>query len=1252
MKRKPPDSRNALSALRLSLALSLVTLIPLLLYGSAPSWWSDRGVLIEQGVADDYAPANQGQLKNIAKAAVTEMDAKLSGGAGETLHQLIASWSNPNSQTNDFAPLNLGQLKNVAKSFYDRLISIGLATEYPWTNSPNASDDFAVANIGQVKKLFSFELPAIDPLYDGDHNGLPDAWERQYFGQTGVDPNGDPDGDGTSTLQEYLNHTDPTDFFNGMLSGLAITGGGDQRGNPGTLLPLPVSVRVSSLYYNGVDNAPVTVMVTQGGARLVSNNSNSNEPSDSLTLRANAYDAGGYSVAQFYILLASSPDVSIIRASTHGGSKSLSVSTSAVAIDTSLGVPTNVTVTATSTSSAMLTWTAAPNALPTTLQASVDDGKTWITLGTVAAGRTSATVTGLRAGQKTKFRLFSGGMPSDSNNSSFSLPDLSSGPPPQPPQSGGGGASDSAGVVPLAAPVLEVDQAAFYYGIGGGYGGMLNQRTLYKRKEIVIKSDFRDMDGNQITAGSTTQTFTWIPGHESFGRGGHEVTSTIVTGDGAELWIPYDTAILTDSVMKLVSSGLLFGSTSSKTVTLSEPYTEADAEAAIAAATLQFYGEFYKPYQIFDAFLGRSGIVVTKYRFKVNADPNAVVTWDVQFTPELGGPVQHDFQSWHGDGSSYTPTYLLDPRVLNGGQHGSYKLVLLRAELMVDGNRDGEMSFDDTSIHEKDGTTAEKPYQFWVNNDMDGDEQDFAPSPADYVLNTLMNRRGLEDFTRLWINLKGLTQMVKTGGVQLQLDWKPAGAGDDWSSGDHPGIKIFKASEANGGRRYVEEDAVADQQLALPYRLALLEVGRDTGKVTLPLSTETLTALSEDAPNLYFIFEGVSAGKGRLVLNLIKNGEKIGEFPPLCLDIRDIKNMYERWSVDPVADVPATGAEPLQTAAISTRDLPTGQSTGFTYNAQGPERKTYIIFAHGWNLAPSDKDNFAETSYKRLWWQGYTGRFAAFQWPTTWGFDGIGDITRPRGFDEGEFIAWRSAPALTGLLDRLNGQCPGQVYVMAHSQGNVVAGEALRLLGRNGKSINTYAACQAAVAAEVYNPGAVATFPLSFPFGTGPSTPDIYPNWLTPNGAGVVRKENFFNLNDWALNTAIWELDQELKPDISIFGSSYGWYSGAGDDRFWRASPLDTTYIHLGDQSNPRDRYEIMSFAAEARSRALGRVSGNVSGFNSTHDMPADELWGVDPHHNEFRDRPWHSGEFNFSNMQVRNFWDQLLRTYRLKTPQ
>ena len=49
---------------------------------------------------------------------------------------------------------------------------------------------------------------------DTDGNGLPDLWEQHYFGQIGVDPNADPDGDGFSNLQEYRRHSDPTNSLN------------------------------------------------------------------------------------------------------------------------------------------------------------------------------------------------------------------------------------------------------------------------------------------------------------------------------------------------------------------------------------------------------------------------------------------------------------------------------------------------------------------------------------------------------------------------------------------------------------------------------------------------------------------------------------------------------------------------------------------------------------------------------------------------------------------------------------------------------------------------------------------------------------------------------------------------------------------------------------------------------------------------------------------------------------------------------
>ncbi|MBI2517336.1 MAG: hypothetical protein HYV95_10525 [Opitutae bacterium] len=50
---------------------------------------------------------------------------------------------------------------------------------------------------------------------DTNHNGLPDAWEQQYFGRLGVDPLADADGDGRSNAQEYAAGSNPVDFYQG-----------------------------------------------------------------------------------------------------------------------------------------------------------------------------------------------------------------------------------------------------------------------------------------------------------------------------------------------------------------------------------------------------------------------------------------------------------------------------------------------------------------------------------------------------------------------------------------------------------------------------------------------------------------------------------------------------------------------------------------------------------------------------------------------------------------------------------------------------------------------------------------------------------------------------------------------------------------------------------------------------------------------------------------------------------------------------
>ncbi len=604
------------------------------------------------------------------------------------------------------------------------------------------------------------------------------------------------------------------------------------------------------------------------------------------------------------------------------------------------------------------------------------------------------------------------------------------------------------------------------------------------------------------------------------------------------------------------------------------------------------------------------------------------------------------------------PTFTAEP---NGSEASEWvRVSLLPVEMMVDANRDGEMSFTDAAIHGKDGTTAAKPYQFWINDDYDVGDSDQASGSPDWQKDAIDQKRDLEDFARLWISLNGLVDMVRTGGVTLQLEWKPMDGSTTWpADAGNPWIKVFPAAESDGGKKYVEEESVAAQQLSAPYKDTLGLVGKNAPR-TLTLPTQIVNGLSETNPNIYLLFEGASAGKGRLVLNLLKGTQKIGEYPPLYLDIRNIKRMYERWTVSEGPFTNDNGGPPNTIVRLAKNGLGFGE-TPFSYDVNGPEEKTYIVLAHGWNMSPNDRDNFAETAFKRLWRQGYKGRFAAFQWPTTYGFAGdIRDLIWQREhYDNGEFCAWQSAGPLSQLLLVLNQFYPNQIYLMGHSMGNVVCGEALRLLGRGGNKINSYVAMEAAVPAECYDAATSQNFPLQYqynhprlggPFNYESGTSDAYRSWLVSTSAGVGRKVSFYNENDFALYEDIWEFNEISKPDNTGLGKHWGWGPPgnfnilAGDDRFWSMNP-GTLQLSLGNLANVGDRYEIMSYASEPRSRALGRTPGNLAGFNETVNMRT--LWPADA--NNHKGREWHSGQFNFNNMKQKAFWNQILLSFKLK---
>jgi len=90
------------------------------------------------------------------------------------------------------------------------------ATVTNWSNTSintvvpsGAATGFVVVTVGGVSSNgATFTVTASNGDSDGD--GLPDAWEMQYFGNLSNGANNDPDGDGITNLQEYLQGRNPT----------------------------------------------------------------------------------------------------------------------------------------------------------------------------------------------------------------------------------------------------------------------------------------------------------------------------------------------------------------------------------------------------------------------------------------------------------------------------------------------------------------------------------------------------------------------------------------------------------------------------------------------------------------------------------------------------------------------------------------------------------------------------------------------------------------------------------------------------------------------------------------------------------------------------------------------------------------------------------------------------------------------------------------------------------------------------------
>jgi len=375
-----------------------------------------------------------------------------------------------------------------------------------------------------------------------------------------------------------------------------------------------------------------------------------------------------------------------------------------------------------------------------------------------------------------------------------------------------------------------------------------------------------------------------------------------------------------------------------------------------------------------------------------------------------------------------------------------------------------------------------------------------------------------------------------------------------------PAVNLFEAVDET--LDYLTSHDTATKQLQ---KVLLLTV--DSKEVQVPSHL-----VKPDGQVMPFLLEGRRAGTGDLVLIARCAGAEIAR-SSIRLTLKEPSEFCQTFEVN------TTLGDMVQTEAI--------QKGPYTYTPAN--NGEYVLYVHGWNMEEYEKDRWTQTVFKRLWWLGYKGHVGAFQWPTRHG----GGVLAGLHYNQSEHRAWSSATALSDLLGRLHRDFPERVRLLAHSMGNVVAGEALRIA--QGKVVHSYIAAQAAIPAHCYDNSQA-------PYWDSWTTPNLFGHF--PGGASsdlpffadnysktIHGLFNYFNEDDLALRA--WKINNITKPDYQ--NNAYGYIEGDGSTDTYNPSSGDR-FLKYGLTLNrtlvlPKDRFEAFAYGVESRSLPLGAVT-------------------------------------------------------------
>lgn len=630
-------------------------------------------------------------------------------------------------------------------------------------------------------------------------------------------------------------------------------------------------------------------------------------------------------------------------------------------------------------------------------------------------------------------------------------------------------------------------------------------------------------------------------------------------------------------------------------------------------------------------------------------------------------------------------------------------LMVCSAHLSVDRNRDGVISPGSYA----DTTFPDRPFRFWINDDSDsyegagftllgggvetvGGDLDkgelMKPDQPDYAAlgpsgrREIMCKRDLEDFAMIRLSGSIMRQVRQR---KLRLGIKVTGI-----DGPCPLINMFRcSSQIQSTRDHVTDDSKAAAMLNVP---VTLQPGSGQSDKYVGLTEEEqvirkhydqsgstaegIAWLSEkdlgldegsaDGGSVNFLFEGVSPGTG--VFSLV-----IERVPSLAYGLDQISKNELYMKVLPAGRM-IHRARALIGDKYEPADVldPWNFSDGVNRHSWGyfldnipdpdpEETDQRVIHVHGWRMDEAEKRNWSETAFKRLWHQGYKGKFCAFSWPT-YGPENSnlgGYLT----YNLSEYRAWLSGKSLKLFAASLGDG--NKVKIFAHSMGNVAVGSAIR----EGMQVGGYVMQHAAMSSQAYDPdknkqtmtraqgGLLREFSQEVPFTpdteSGETDPFEVNRLLGLDGKfgvrafGGVRPINYYLERDSALGW--WATNQAWnKPAIYNVAGYYAY-----DTSLVQSGEIDSAHsIHLAYYDNifdwlfgvggrpVVDNNEAMGFVTQSLTVPVG-ATGNAGGSVSAN-------LNLDMNGFGFDDR--HSAEWDFRIQTSWIYWLRLCENLQL----